>query len=119
MRTSDRKNNMKKANILAESLYRERQNDYYDYAGEERAYHDKEEYQNYLKQLGGDDKMYDFISRYVKDPNDIEFEYRNYQTSGFQGLSDYVKAGLNNDMDFISYTQMTHDDDMLRRERGL
>lgn len=118
MRASDRKKNMKKANILAESLYRERKSDFYDYAGEERAYHDKQDYEDSLRQsqMGGEDKMYSFISKYVKDPNDIEMELRNYQTKGFQGLSDYVKDNLNRDMDFISYVQMTSDEDEFRRE---
>jgi len=97
MRISDKKKNIKKVNILAESLYRQRNNT----PSEEQG------------------KMYDFIGRYVKDPDDIEFELRNYQANGFQGLSDYVQANLDRDMDFITYTQMTHDEDTFRRESGL
>jgi hypothetical protein len=46
MRTSDKKKNMQKANLLAESLYRQRINEDFDYAAAERAYHDKEDYEN-------------------------------------------------------------------------
>ena len=46
MRASDRKNNMKKANLLAESLYRLRNNEDFDYSGEETAYQDKKDYEN-------------------------------------------------------------------------
>lgn len=46
MRASDRKKNMKKANILAESLYRQRNNEDYDYAGEEIEYNNKMDYEN-------------------------------------------------------------------------
>jgi hypothetical protein len=118
MRASDKKNNMKKANILAESLYRQRNNEDFDYAAAEREFHDRQDYEDSLgqQQMGGDDKMYDFISKYVKDPDDIEMELNNFHSMGYQGLSDYVKANLDRDMDFISYVQMTHDDDTFRRE---
>jgi hypothetical protein len=121
MRASDRKNNMKKANLLAESLYRLRNNEDYDYAAAEREYHDRQDYEDALgqSQMGGDDKMYDFIAKYVKDPDDIEMEMNNYRSMGYQGLSDYVQANLGRDMDFISYTQMGNDEETLRRERGL
>jgi hypothetical protein len=49
MRASDRKNNMKKANLLAESLYRLRNNEDYDYAAAEREYHDRQDYEEALK----------------------------------------------------------------------
>ena len=49
MRASDKKNNMKKANILAESLYRQRNNEDFDYAAAEREYHDRQDYEEELE----------------------------------------------------------------------
>jgi hypothetical protein len=46
MRRFDKKNNIKKANILAESLYRQRHNEDFDYARAEKEYHDEESYKN-------------------------------------------------------------------------
>ena len=44
MRTSDKKKNIQKANILAESLYKQKLAEDYDHAGEEVAFHDKQAY---------------------------------------------------------------------------
>lgn len=49
MRTSDKKKNIKKANILVESLYRQRNNEDFDYAASEREYHDRQDYEHDLK----------------------------------------------------------------------
>lgn len=46
MRTFDKKKNMQKANLLAESLYRQRNNEDFDYAAAEREFYDKEDYEN-------------------------------------------------------------------------
>jgi hypothetical protein len=117
MRTSDKKKNMQKANLLAESLYRQRNNENFDYAGEERAYHDKMNYDSQEQpKMDDDEQMYYYISKYVKDPDDIEMELSNYRSMGYQGLSDYVKANLSRDIDFMTYVQMGHDEETFRRE---
>lgn len=117
MRTSDKKKNMQKANLLAESLYRQRNNENFDYAAEERAYHDKMNYDSQEQpKMDDDEQMYYYISKYVKDPDDIEMELSNYRSMGYQGLSDYVKANLSRDIDFMTYVQMGHDEETFRRE---
>ncbi len=117
MRTSDKKKNMQKANLLAESLYRQRNNENFDYAGEERAYHDKMNYNSQEQpKMDDDEQMYYYISKYVKDPDDIEMELSNYRSMGYQGLSDYVEANLSRDIDFMTYVQMRHDEETFRRE---
>ena len=63
--------------------------------------------------------MYKYISKYVKDPDDVDIEMENYKTSGYQALSEPVKAGLRKDIDFMTYVQMQHDEDQFNRERGL
>ena len=75
---------------------------------------------SYLKEEMSDEAMmYKYISKYVKDSDDIDTEMENYKTSGFQALSDMVKAGLRKDIDFMTYVQMQHDEDQFNRERGL
>lgn len=62
------------------------------------------------------EKLYDLVSRYTKDPDS---EMRRYMSAGFQGFSDSVSANLNRDMDFITLVQIMHDQDTFRKERGL
>lgn len=65
------------------------------------------------------DKLYDLVARYVKDPGDVEKEMQRYMSQGFQGFSDSVAANLGRDMDFNTLVQIMHDQDTFRRERGL
>lgn len=71
------------------------------------------------EEMSDEAMMYKYISKYVKNPDDIDTEMENYKTSGFQALSDMVKAGLRKDIDFMTYVQMQHDEDQFNRERGL
>lgn len=71
------------------------------------------------EEMSDEDMMYKYISKYVKNSDDIDTEMENYKTSGYQALSEPVKAGLRKDMDFITYVQMKHDEDQFKRERGL
>ncbi len=72
-----------------------------------------------LGQLTPDqEKMKNYISKYVHSELELNHEMVNYIENGYQGLSDTVKQGLNNDMDYQSWVQMSHDEDQLRRERG-
>jgi hypothetical protein len=74
----------------------------------------------YLKEeMSDEDMMYKYISKYVSDPDDIDNEMENYRTSGYQSLSEPVKAGLRKDIDFMTYVQMQHDEDQFKKERGL
>jgi hypothetical protein len=66
--------------------------------------------------MGDDEQMYYYISKYVKDPDDIKMELSNYRSMGYQGLSDYVKANLSRDIDFMTYVQMGHDEETFRKE---
>lgn len=59
------------------------------------------------------------VSKYVKDPDDINKEMENYYEKGYQGFSDALKANLKRDMDFQTLVQMKHDEETLRREQGL
>jgi len=69
--------------------------------------------------MSDEDIMYNYISKYVKNPDDIDIEIENYRTSGYQALSEPVKAGLRKDIDFMTYVQMQHDEDQFKKERGL
>jgi hypothetical protein len=71
------------------------------------------------EEMSDEDMMYKYISKYVSNPDDIDIEMENYRTSGFQALSDMVKAGLRKDIDFMTYVQMQHDEDQFKKERGL
>jgi hypothetical protein len=71
------------------------------------------------EEMSDEAMMYKYISKYVKDPDDIDIEMENYKTSGYQALSEPVKAGLRKDIDFMTYVQMQHDEDQFNRERGL
>lgn len=71
------------------------------------------------EEMSDEAMMYKYISKYVKNPDDVDTEMENYKTSGFQALSDMVKAGLRKDIDFMTYVQMQHDEDQFNRERGL
>ena len=65
------------------------------------------------------DKLFDIILKYTKDPDDAEVELDNYVSQGYDGFSDALQANLSRDMEFISLTQQGHDEETLRRERGL
>lgn len=71
------------------------------------------------EEMSDEDMMYKYVSKYVKDSDDIDTEMENYKTSGYQALSEPVKASLRKDMDFITWVQMQHDEDQFNRERGL
>jgi hypothetical protein len=72
-----------------------------------------------LGQLTPDqEQMKGYISNYVNSELELSHEMDNYITLGYQGLSDTVKQGLSNDMDYQSWVQMSHDEDTFRRERG-
>ena len=64
------------------------------------------------------DSMRKYVAKYAK-PEDVEKEISKYKLAGFQAFSEPVKAGLRKDMDFISWVQMKHDEQQLRREKGL
>ena len=64
-------------------------------------------------------ELEDTVSKYVKDPDDINKEMENYYEKGYQGFSDALKANLKRDMDFQTLVQMKHDEETLRREQGL
>ena len=71
------------------------------------------------EEMSDEDMMYKYISKYVSDSDDIDTEMENYRTSGFQALSEPVKAGLRKDIDFMTYVQMQHDEYQFKKERGL
>ena len=71
------------------------------------------------EEMSDEDMMYKYISKYVKDSDDIDTEMENYKTSGYQVLSEPVKASLRKDIDFMTYVQMQHDEDQFKKERGL
>jgi len=71
------------------------------------------------EEMSDEDVMYNYISKYVKNPDDIDTEMENYRTSGYQALSEPVKAGLRKDIDFMTYVQIQHDEDQFKKERGL
>jgi len=63
-----------------------------------------------------DEKLYDLVAKYAKDPDN---EMQRYWYAGFQGFSDSVSANLRKDMDFITLVQIMHDEQTFKRERGL
>jgi hypothetical protein len=79
-------------------------------------------YQPELSDLGqltpDQEQMKGYISNYVNSELELNHEMVNYIENGYQGLSDTVKQGLRNDMDYQSWVQMSHDEDTFRRERG-
>lgn len=64
------------------------------------------------------EEMKGYISKYVNSELELNHEMSNYINLGYQGLSDTVKLGLSNDMDYQTLVQMSHDEDTFRRERG-
>ena len=62
--------------------------------------------------------LFNIISKYIKDPNDIEKEIQNYGMMGFDGFSEPLQANLMRDTDYISMTQSQSDNDQLSRELG-
>lgn len=72
-----------------------------------------------LGQLTPDqEEMKNYISKYVNSELELNHEMSNYINNGYQGLSDSVKQGLDNDMDYQTWVQIQHDEDTFRRERG-
>jgi hypothetical protein len=63
-------------------------------------------------------ELENIISKYVKNPDDIDTEMSRYYDMGYNGLSIPLRAQLSRDMDFISFTQKGHDDDTMKREIG-
>ena len=63
-------------------------------------------------------QMAEYVGKYVDSELELSHEMDNYRNLGYQGLSDAVKLGLRNDMDYQSWVQMSHDEDTFRRERG-
>lgn len=64
------------------------------------------------------EQMKEYISNYVNSELELNHEMSNYIKLGYQGLSDTVKKGLRNDMDYQTWVQMSHDEETFRRERG-
>ena len=64
------------------------------------------------------EQMKEYISNYVNSELELNHEMVNYIENGYQGLSDTVKQGLKNDMDYQSWVQMSHDEETFRREKG-
>ncbi len=62
--------------------------------------------------------MKKYISRYVDSELELNHEISIYINNGYQGLSDKVKQGLRNDMDFNTYVEIKKDRDQYNRERG-
>lgn len=72
-----------------------------------------------FKPMNDDEKqMAKYVSKYVGSELELSHEMDNYRNLGYHGLSDAVKLGLRNDMDFQTWVQMSHDEDTFRRERG-
>jgi hypothetical protein len=95
-----------------------------DYDLEGRKQQNKDAYQEQpeLSDLGQltpyQEEMKGYISKYVNSELELNHEMSNYINLGYQGLSDTVKQGLSNDMDYQTLVQMSHDEDTFRRERG-
>jgi len=49
------------------------------------------------------DELFDLISRYVKDPDDVEKELDSYDDGGFDSMSNMVTANLDRDKDYIAW----------------
>ena len=64
------------------------------------------------------DDLFNIILKYTKDPDDAEIELDGYTSQGFNGFSDALAANLQRDMDFQSWVQRTHDEEILDREIG-
>ena len=62
------------------------------------------------------DTLKTYVAKYT---DDVDKEISKYKFAGFQAFSEPVKIGLKSDMDFITWVQMKHDEDQLRREKGI
>jgi hypothetical protein len=62
------------------------------------------------------DTLKTYVSKYT---DNADKEISKYKLAGFQAFSEPVKIGLKSDMDFITWVQMKHDKDQLRREKGI
>jgi hypothetical protein len=62
------------------------------------------------------DTLKTYVTKYT---DDVDKEISKYKLAGFQAFSEPVKIGLKSDMDFITWVQMKHDEDKLRREKGI
>jgi hypothetical protein len=93
MRDSDRKNNMMKANLLAESHYKLRNNENFDYAAAEREFHDKQDYEDSLEQpkMGNDE---DSLRREI---NNEDYDYAGEERA-YQDKQDY-ESSVDNSID--------------------
>ena len=49
------------------------------------------------------DELFDLISRYVEDPDDVEKELDSYDAEGFDAMSNMVTANLDRDKDYIAW----------------
>lgn len=65
-----------------------------------------------------EDALLNIISKYIKDPNDIDKEMDAYYNQGFQGFSDMLQSNLDRDMDFQSWVQKGHDEETYKKETG-
>ena len=63
-------------------------------------------------------KIFNIFSKYIKDPNKIDWAMDIYFSRGYEGLPETLKAGLRDDMDFITLTQQDHDEETFRSETG-
>jgi hypothetical protein len=82
MRTFDKKKNMQKANLLAESLYRQRINEDFDFAAAEREHHDKEDYENMS------------IEEFVGEPVSLTRKFDNIHTKEEDVVIHGIFAGI-------------------------
>jgi len=62
------------------------------------------------------DTLKTYVAKYT---DDVDKEISKYKFAGFQAFSEPVKIGLKSDMDFITWVQIKHDEDQLRREKGI
>ncbi len=54
-----------------------------------------------LYENNSEDELYNLISRYVKDPDDVEAEFNKFMMNGIDGVSDYLAFNLERDEDFL------------------
>jgi hypothetical protein len=143
MRRFDKNDNIRRANLLAEKRHLqskgliseneelnevERTSMSEFFGDEDYEFEDRKEQNKYAHQEqpnvsfepmnDDEEQMAEYVSKYVNSELELSHEMDNYRTLGYQGLSDTVKQGLRNDMDYQSWVQMSHDEDTFRRERG-
>jgi hypothetical protein len=56
-----------------------------------------------------EEATFQILSRYIKDPDNIEKAMGMLRSGGYQRLPNELKANLNRDMDWITLSQIEHD----------